>query len=189
MVNAILSLAALGLAAASGFSILQHPFGGMRAPGYLVLWLLGVVGLNRGFAALQGLARPGRGRAVLRVCKWLLPWFLPIGMISAVEARVQALQLEIASRELAPIIAFGKSPAARSEMPPAVQFPVPVHYFPPAALWLTVPAIDLDGFTLLYDFGDGQWKRFHNDTPDATFAGGGCVLKAAEWNCDALPAQ
>lgn len=190
VLNAVLGMAGLVLAAFCVASVLLNPFGGMRAPAYLVIWIAGFVGLNRSLALLQDLAPAGGGRRTLRIAKWILPWVLPVPAIKAAEGCVLARQLEVASRELAPVVAFADAqPQGQfaAGLAPAVAFPVPVHYGNSGrryALWLTAPSIDIDGYSMKYDAGTGRWQRVHNDLRGAEPSEvSRCVLERAAWRC------
>ena len=106
VLNALFAAAGLGLGAWCALSIPEAAYGGMRAPAYLILWILVWFGCNRGFALWQQFAATGLPRTTLRVAKWVLPFLLPIPLIRAVESTVQARQLDIARHALAPVIAY-----------------------------------------------------------------------------------
>ena len=190
VLNALFAAAGLGLGAWCALSIPEAAYGGMRAPAYLILWILVWFGCNRGFALWQQFAATGLPRTTLRVAKWVLPFLLPIPLIRAVESTVQARQLDIARHALAPVIAYADTqPPGRfvAEDAPAPRFATPVHFQDSPqgyTLWLLAPAVDLDGFTLSYASTTRAWKRRHNDGPDRdALADGRCILKSGAWQC------
>lgn len=185
-INTTLALTTLFLAAGCAVNVLQNPFGGMRAPAYLVFWLLATLGLNRAFALLQVVASPGKARGALRVAKWLLPAILPLAALPLIESAVMARQIGIASRILAPVIGFAEVNPS-SDALPVVRFPLPVHYGRTDTgftLWLTAPAVDLDGYNLRYDSTTHGWRHMHNDLPSVIPDSDSlCVLEASDWRC------
>lgn len=187
-INGVLAIVGLGFAMSYVISVLNSPFGGMRAPGYLLIFVLACVGLNRSFAFLQVRAVSSQAKTAARVAKWVLPLMLPVAVIQLVEARVLALQLQIVERELAPVIEFARlHDGSAGKSPPTVQFPVQVNYARTKGsfmVWLVAPAIDLDGFTISYLGSNGRWKRMHNDLSAVTMPGtSSCVLVRGEWGC------
>jgi len=197
IVNALLAAFGLGLAAWCVSSVLDSPFGGMRAPAYLILFLLLWLGSNRGFALWQQFTASGLARTALRLSKWILPFLLPFVVIHAIEGAVQARQLELAAAALAPVIDYAdhlSRGAFNAAEAPAPSFPAPVHMLDADqtyALWLRAPSVDLDGYTLSYDPTSRHWQRRHNDFPDAApSADGRCILEHAAWRCsEPGPAQ
>ena len=188
--NAALAAIGLGLAALSIMSVLNSPYTGMRAASYVIVWVLGALGFNRAFALAQGWVHPGAVRTTLRIAKWLLPWFLPIGLIVAVESQVMARQREGVERELAPVIAHAdaQAPGAfSSDGAPPIAFPVPVRFGETETgyvLWLQAASIDIDGFVYHYDSNTRRWTQTHNDSLDATMLPQSrCTLERRAWRC------
>ena len=195
ILNALLAALGLGLAVWCVVALLSTPYGGMRAPAYLILFVVTWIGSNRGLALWQQFTAPGPTRTVLRVAKWLLPFVLPLVMIPAVERGVQSRQVALATKELASVSKYADAQGQGgfdAALAPAPRFPVDVHYRDEEqgyALWLRAPSVDIDGATLRYDPNSGTWQRRHDEQPefDASVQGR-CILKDAAWRCADLPA-
>ena len=169
------------------------PFGGMRGPMYFFLAPMLIVAGNRALALVVKALPGGMLRNVLRVAKWTLPFALPYLAIPALEADVQARQLALAQRELAPLVRHAERhakdlSAPRSVELPRLSFPRPVHYrrdLEADLVWLEVPTIDVDGALLVYDARARTWTRTHNDAEGARRpeADGTCELREGVWKC------
>jgi hypothetical protein len=190
VVNALLAVGGLGLAAWCVIALLGAPLGGMRAPAYLILFVLVVVGSSRGFALWQQFSASGPARTALAIGKWILPLLLPFVVIHAVEGGVQSRQQALVARELAPLIAYADALGAQRFDPaqaPTPALKVPVHFREDERgyrLWLVVPTVDIDGATLRYDPATRSWQRRHNDLPtDDADLEGRCVLRGGQWRC------
>ena len=188
--NMVLTVLGLGLAAWCVVSVLNAPFGGMRAPSYLIICVFGWIGCNRGFALWQQFTQQRILRFILRIAKWILPFLVPVLVVRAAETNVQSRQIEIVARDLAPVIAFADRQTPGSFVPvqaPAPRFPTAVHYQETVgsyALWLLAPGVDLEGYTLSYDSQTRLWLRRHNNRPNAEhLIDGRCVLKYGAWQC------
>lgn len=191
--DAVLAALAGGFGALCVHGVLGRPFGGMRMAAYAVIAAMLVVAGNRLLALLAKLLAPGAVRILVRVVQWTVPFLLPFVVIPALERSVQAQQLEIVQRDLAPLVRHADlhradPRAARAEELPQLSFPVPVHYrrdLDADFVWVEVSTIDIDGATILYDARARTWTRTHNDETGAPrpFNQATCTLRAGTWAC------
>jgi hypothetical protein len=193
VLDAVLAVLAGGFGALCVRGVLSAPFGGMRAPLYLIVAAMLVLAGNRALALLAKLMVPGAARNLVRVAKWTVPFVLPFLAIPPLERAVQAQQLALAGSELAPLVRHAEDhvddPNAplSTELPP-ISFARPVYYRRDAEadlVWLEVPTIDIDGATLVYDARTKAWTRTHNDEAGAPrpFNDATCTLRAGTWTC------